>query len=280
MTGLANASRRFGVDIRGKHAVVTGASSGIGLEIARHLAAAGASLTLVARRKDRLDALAAELTAQHGVPAATLALDLGEPGSAARLFDATEGTSTAGAGKPVDIVVNNAGFGTHGRFVDIPWSKTAEQLQLNIVTLTESCHLFGKAMSTRGGGFILNVASIGAYLPTPHYATYTAGKAYVRNFTEALSWELGDSGVVATCLCPGPTETEFMDVAGHELKAWQKKFFMSAPDCARIGLDALFARKPNTVAGWNNRAMMFGLRFLPRRAMTWLAANTMAKGSS
>lgn len=275
MADLATAPRRFGVDIRGKHAVVTGASSGIGLEIARLLASAGASLTLVARRKDRLDALAAELTTQYGVSAATLPLDLGQAGAAAQLFEVTEG-----AGRTVDIIVNNAGFGTHGRFVDIPWSKTAEQLQLNVVTLTESCNLFGKAMSARGNGFILNVASIGAYLPTPHYATYTAGKAYVRNFTEALSWELAAAGVTATCLCPGPTDTEFVDVAGHELKAWQKKFFMTASDCAQIGLDALFAGKPNTVAGWNNRAMMFGLRFLPRRAMTWLAANTMAKGSS
>lgn len=265
----------FKVDLRGQSALVTGASSGIGLEIAKQLAAAGANLVLVARRKDRLEALASELRAAHGVTVDVIASDLAQPLAAARLFEATEG-----AGRIVDIVVNNAGFGIQSEFLDIPWERTAQQLSLNIVSLTESCYHFGRAMASRGRGFILNVASIGAYLPTPQYATYAAGKSYVRNFSEAFAFEVAGKGVTVTCLCPGPTETEFTDVAGHAMEPWQQKFFMKADDCARIGLEALFARRPNVVAGFGNKAMMFGLRFLSRKSSTWLGAKTMASKNS
>jgi len=262
----------FKVDVRGMTAIVTGASSGIGLELARHLAAGGANLILVARRRDRLEALSQELSAAYSVTADVLDLDLGQTGAATRLFEQTEGR-----GRVVDILINNAGFGIQSPFLEIPWERTAQQLSLNIVSLTESCHRFGKAMAARGRGFIMNVASIGAYLPTPQYATYAAGKSYVRNFSEAFAFEVASSGVVVSCLCPGPTETEFTDVAGHSMEPWQQKFFMKADECARIGLDALFAKRPNVVAGWGNKAMMFGLRFLPRRATTWLGAKTMAR---
>ncbi len=261
---------RFRVDVKGLRAVVTGASSGIGAELARQLAAAGADVILVARRKDRLEALAAELRSAHGGAAEVLALDLGLPGAGKALWDATEG-----AGKPIDILINNAGFGSHGAFLDLPLERTLEQLQLNLVTLTESCHHFGHSMKARGRGHILNVASIGAWLSTPNYATYTAGKAYVRNFSEALAFELRPMGVVVSCLCPGPTDTEFVDVAGHAMKSWQKKFFMDAGSCARIGLEALFAERPNVIAGASNKAMMFTMRFLPRRTVTWISARMM-----
>jgi short-subunit dehydrogenase len=197
-------------DLTGKTALVTGASSGIGEAIARQLAARGADVILVARRRDKLEALAGAIRAGHRVRADVVAMDLGEAGSAERLFEATEG-----AGRAVDVLVNNAGFGVHDRFADIAWERTASQLQLNIVSLTELTHRFVRAMLERRRGWILNVASVGAYMPVPSYATYAAGKAYVRNFTEALAFELRGTPVHVCCLNPGATATELMDVAGH-----------------------------------------------------------------
>src|SRR5262249_23210791 len=160
-----------------------------------------------------------------------------------------------GKGVRVDVLINNAGFGTQDDFLEIPWSKTVEQLQLNIVSLTELTHRFGKAMRDRRAGHILNVASVGASMPVPNYATDSAGKAYVRNFTEALAWELAPHGVRVCCLCPGGTKTEFMEVAGHSLSSTLESTLMSAERCARIGLDALFGWRRNVVAGALNKFM-------------------------
>lgn len=254
-------------DLTGRTALVTGASSGIGEATARQLAARGADVILVARRRDKLEALADRLRAAHGVRADVVAMDLGEPGAPGQLFDATEG-----AGRTVDVLVNNAGFGVHERFADIAWERTASQLQLNIVSLTELTHRFVRAMLERRRGWILNVASVGAYMPVPSYATYAAGKAYVRNFSEALAFELRGTPVHVCCLNPGATATEFMDVAGHEVPSFGRFALMSADRCARIGLRALFAGRRNVVAGWSNVLAMFLTRLLPRRAMTRAAA--------
>jgi short-subunit dehydrogenase len=232
-------------DLTGKTALVTGASSGIGEAIARQLAARGADVILVARRRDKLEALAGAIRAGQGVRADVVAMDL---------------------------LVNNAGFGVHDRFADIAWERTASQLQLNIVSLTELTHRFVRAMLERRRGWVLNVASVGAYMPVPSYATYAAGKAYVRNFTEALAFELRGTPVHVCCLNPGATATEFMDVAGHEIPSFGSFALMSADRCARIGLRALFAGRRNVVAGWSNVFAMFLMRFLPRRAMTRAAA--------
>lgn len=247
-------------------AIVTGASSGIGAQCARLLAARGYDVVVVARRIERLEALAKEIEAAHGVRATPIQLDIAAPGAAQSLF-----AKTAGAGMVVEVLVNNAGFGTQGFFPDIPWEKTAEQLQLNVVSLTELSQRFTAAMRARGGGYVLNVASIGAYMPVPGYATYAAGKAYVRNFSEALAHELRDSGVRVCCLCPGPTETEFIAVAGQSVPAWQKIAFMSAERCARIGIRALFRGRRLVVSGFLNTLMMWWLRWLPRRLITWSA---------
>ena len=252
--------------------MVTGASSGIGACCARQLAAMGADVIVTARRADRLEALAKEIEQAHGVKVTVVPVDLGAPGGAARLWEATEG-----AGRAVDVMVNNAGFGTQDPFVDIPWERIAEQLQLNVVSLTELTHRAVKAMLARGRGFVLNVASVGAYMPVPHYATYAAGKAYVRNFTEALAWELRRTQVHVCCLCPGSTATEFMQVAGHEDKPIYRLATMSAERCARIGLAALFRVRRNVVSGMTNKLGMFWLRFLPRRWIVAGAALVMAK---
>lgn len=250
-----------------KTAIVTGASSGIGECFARRLAERGYDLVVVARRKERLEALAAEIQAKHSVSVRPLALDLSAPGAAAKLFAETEG-----AGLEIEVLINNAGFGTQGHFPDIPWEKTTEQIQLNVVSLTEATWRFVGAMRARRRGWVLNVASIGAYMPVPGYATYAAGKAYVRNFSEALAHELRGTGVRVCCLCPGPTESEFIAVAGQALPAWQKLAFMSADRCARIGLRALFGGRRLVVSGIANTLTMWSLRWLPRRVVTWGAA--------
>ncbi|HVV88835.1 MAG TPA: SDR family oxidoreductase [Kofleriaceae bacterium] len=260
-------------DLKGKTALVTGASSGIGAAFARRLAAAGANLVIAARRKAELDALAEELRKQHGVEVEVIAIDLGTADAPGELFMKTEG-----AGKTIDVLVNNAGFGEHRYFVDQQWHRVAQQLQLNIVTLTELSHRFGQAMAHRGRGHILNVASIGAYTPTPTYATYSAGKAYVRDFSEAIAFELAPRGVRVCSVCPGGTETEFHKVSGQALPGWMKTFaFMSADRCAAIGLSALFGWRRNIVTGVSNKIGMWMLRFIPRRMIVWIAARSMGK---
>ena len=259
-------SHRWAKRLEGRRALVTGASSGIGVAFARELAKGGASLVLSARRRERLEALATELREAHGVEVDIVVADLGEPQGPEAIFAATEES-----GKPIDVLINNAGFGTKQPFLDQPIDKTAQELQLNLVSLTMLTKRFGVAMRQRGRGDILNVASVGAYLPTPSMATYGAGKAYVRNFTEALAHELRGTGVHACCLCPGATETEFADVAGLKLEPWKKLAFMSAERCAQIGLGALFRGRRNIISGFWNSVAMFSLRFLPRRLSAMLA---------
>jgi len=260
------------MQLEGKTALVTGASSGIGTEFARQLAAMGAKLVISARREDRLDALAEEIRKAHGVEVTVIATDLSDPAVAMQMFEETEG-----AGLAIDILINNAGFGTQEAFLDIPWEKTHEQMQLNMTSLTELCWRFGRAMRERGRGHILNVASIGAYQPVPSFATYAAGKAYVRNFSEALAYELAGSGIKVCCLCPGGTITEFSDVAGQQITGGMKAFMMSAEACAKIGLSALLRGRRNIISGLSNQLMCWFLRFLPRRTMVWAAAAVMAK---
>jgi short-subunit dehydrogenase len=260
------------IDLKGKTALVTGASSGLGAAFARLLAARGADLVITARRAENLEALARELETAHRVNVTVIALDLSEPGAPAQLHAETEGR-----GRAVDILINNAGGGIHQNFADTPWEKIARQIQLNVVALTELTHLFVKAMLARGSGHVLNIASIGAYTPSPTYATYSAGKAFVRDFTEAVAYELRNTRVRVCCLCPGGTLTEFHLAAGHELKPIFKTTFMTAEACAAVGLSALFSGRRNVISGFVNKISMFMLRFVPRSLMLWMTALTMGE---
>ena len=257
-------------DLKGQTALVTGASSGLGVAFARLLAERGADLVVTARREANLVALAAELEGAHGVRVTPIALDLSEPGSPERLFAATEG-----AGIAVDILVNNAGGGIHRDFVDIPWDRTARQIQLNVTSLVELTWRFVRAMQARGRGHVLNVSSVGAYSPTPTYATYSAGKAFVRDFSEAVAYELRGTPIRVCSLCPGLTRTEFHQASGHEVSAPVAATSMSAEAVAAIGLRALFAGRRNVVAGWLNTLGMASLRLLPRPMIAWTAAVAM-----
>lgn len=258
------------MDLRGKTALVTGASSGLGVEFARQLAKMGANLIITARRRNHLEALQQELEAS-GTRVTVVELDLSESDAPTRLF---EDALRVG---PVDILVNNAGFGTHQTFLEIPWDRTKRQLQLNVVSLTELTYYFGSEMRARGGGYILNVSSIGAYAPSPTYATYSASKAYIRDFSEAIAHELSDGDVRVCTLCPGGTLTEFHASAGHEVPSSAKATFQTAEECVRVGLEALFGGEHNVVSGWLNKASTFILRFLPRRTAVRVAAHAMGE---
>jgi short-subunit dehydrogenase len=257
-------------DLRGKRALVTGASSGLGAAFARLLAARGADLVVTARRAENLEALSADLSSKHGVKVHVVPLDLGDPAAARALFDATEGDD-----RPIDILVNNAGGGVHRYFIDSSWEQVRQQIQVNLVSLTELTWRFAKAMNARGGGHILNVASVGAYSPSPTYAVYSATKAFVRDATEAIAFELRDTHVRVCSLCPGIVFTEFHKAAGQEVSALLRSTGMSAEACAQIGLSALFGGRRNIVSGIMNKLSMQLLRFLPRRLIVWLAARSM-----
>ena len=259
--------------LSGQRALVTGASSGIGAELARRLAREGANLVITARREERLEALAAELREAHGVEVVVLASDLSDPAAPEALFQATEGSELA-----VDVLVNNAGFGAYLDFVDVDWSRYAGMIQLNITALTQLMHLFVPKMVERRHGYVMNVASTGAYLPCPTFAVYAATKAYVRNLSEAVGYELKGTGVKTISVNPGPTRTEFMDNANQKLKGLGEAGLMSAATCADIAVRKMLAGRRNVVTGLLNALSMWIMRFIPRAMYPWLADVFMSAG--
>jgi uncharacterized protein len=256
--------------LSGQRALVTGASSGIGKEIAKVLAEHGANLVLTARRKERLEDLAKQLRDAHGIEARVVTSDLTDPGAAARLFEETEG-----AGLAVDILVNNAGFGSWESFLDVPWDVYQRVIQVNMTALTELTFRFLPGMRERGHGHVMNVASMGAYLPCPNFAVYAATKAYVRNLTEAVDYEVKSSGVRCIAVCPGGTKTEFLETANQDLKAGAELFMMSAERCARIAVKKMLRGRRTVVTGFMNVLSVLLLRWLPRCLMPWFADVTM-----
>ena len=256
--------------LSGQRALVTGASSGIGGAIARELAGEGAHLVLSARRAARLDALAEELRAQHGVEVETVACDLADPNGSQALYDATEGSE-----RQIDVLINCAGFGFYDDFVAIDWAKHARMLQVNVVALTHLTHLFAKAMVGRKRGRIMNVASTGAFAPCPNFASYGASKAYVRNMTEALDYELSGTGVRAISVSPGGTRTEFLEGSGQVLKKSGEFAMMSAEACAKIAVRKMLAGKRGVVTGLMNAFSVWILRFVPRRFLPFVIAKSM-----
>ena len=233
--------------LSGKTALVTGASSGLGVDFARDLARRGCHLVLVARREDRLKQVQAELQGQYGVKVMTVMLDLGDPQAPQMLHDHLKAQNT-----PVDILVNNAGFGVFGMELDIPWDKTRQMLMLDIVALTHLTKLFARDMVKRGSGWMLQVASIGAYQPSPTYGAYSAAKSYVKSFSQALNYELRGTGVSSTCLCPGVTATEFLQVSGQKTTWYQRFIMMTSPEVAAAGIEAMLKRRYTIVPGFLN----------------------------
>ena len=252
--------------------LITGASSGFGACFARRLAASGHRLILVARREERLRELAGELNKQHGVEVQVETRDLTQSGACRRLFEKTEG-----AGRPVDVLINNAGSAAYGSFADVSWKRHQAQIDLNVTALTELSHLYAKAMRERGHGYLLNVTSFVALLPIPRYASYAATKSYVHSFSRALRKEMRPHGIQVCSLCSGASNTEFYRVAGQESLPRIVRWTMVRPDAvARVGLKALFAGKPIAWAPWYQRLGAFALCMVPDRMQVWLAHRAMS----
>ena len=242
-------------------ALVTGASAGLGVEFARQLSKRGHRLVLAARRKDRLEELAKELGNARAV-----AIDLSQEGSAAQLLADVESHSES-----VDLLVNNAGFGLIGRFAELDAKRERQMIDLNVGTLTDLCRAVAPQMIARKSGGILNVASTAAFQPGPKMAVYFATKAFVLSLTEALHEELKPHGIAVTCLCPGPTSTEFGDVAGFGGNGMFDKVAMDSPEVVKAGLEGLDKNKAVVVPGLVNKVGASSTRFAPRSVVRKIA---------
>jgi uncharacterized protein len=257
-------------------ALVTGASAGIGAEIARQLAARGHGLVLVARRKDRLEELAGELTSEYGVRTETLSCDVGKAAARARLPG-----RVADLGLDVAVLVNNAGFATNGPFHESDPERELEQVRVLVEAVVALTSAFVPGMVQRGRGAILNVASTAGMQPLPYSAGYSAAKAYVLTFSEAIHQELRGLGVTVSALAPGPVSTDFWDISGWEVKGGQtfeqavpRPAWISAEQAARAGVAGLASGKRVIVPGLQVRAAMEATRYLPHAvklpAIEWI----------
>jgi len=248
-------------------ALVTGASSGIGAAFARELAGRGADLVLVARRIAALDDLAGQLRERHGVRVDALTADLGLPGAGQDLAD-----RVAALGVGVDVLVNNAGFATHGDVADSPLPRLLEQVHLNCTAVVDLSARFLPAMAARGRGAIINVASTAGFQPVPHMAVYGATKAFVLSFTEALWAEARPSGVAVLALCPGATDTPFFDVAGEDAVVGRRR---TSEQVVATALRGLRRGRPSIVDGAGNALVARLPRLLPRRAVLAIAERSL-----
>ena len=255
-----------------KHtALITGASSGIGMHIARILAERGCDLIITARRKDRLEKIAGELQSAHKVRVDVIEADLALQDAPAKLY-----RDARARREDIDILVNNAGFGKQNNVVDQTLEEIRAMIQVNITSLTELTRLFAADMKARGNARILQLSSIGAFQPSPVYAVYSAAKSYVLSFSYAMNHELKGTGVSVTTLCPGITETEFHDVAGHEKTGFMKSFSMTARKVALIGVNSMMS-KAMVIPGFSNAFNSWLMESMPRAFSTAIAASLMKK---
>jgi short-subunit dehydrogenase len=252
------------MDLRDRAALVTGASAGIGREIARLLANEVATLVLVARRADRLEALARELAGvRPNLRVMVRAVDLVDRAKTGAMLDELENEGLA-----IDVLINNAGFGDYALFERSGWTKTEQMLELNVVSTTFLLHRLVPGMVGRGFGAILNVGSSAGMFVAPAFGTYSASKAYVNLLSEALHAELQGTGVSVTALCPGPVPTEFQDIAGSTGRnPMPKAFYIDAAQCASEALDALRARRARHIPGAGMRAVVLSLEVVPKMAV-------------
>ena len=248
----------------GETALITGASSGIGTAFAHELAGQGADLILVARGADKLRELAAEITASHGVRVDVLPVDLARAGAGQELA-----AQVAALGRTVDVLINNAGFATHGDVEHADPARLLEQIQLNCAAVVDLTTRFLPAMTARRHGAIINVASTAAFQPIAHMAVYAASKAFVLSFTEALWGEAKPQGVEVIAICPGATETAFFDVVGAEEASFGTR--RTPEQVVATALRGLAKGRPSVVDGRMNALLANGQRFLPHRAVLGIA---------
>jgi short-subunit dehydrogenase len=250
---------------RGKWALITGASAGIGRAFAFELGAGGTDLILVARRRDRLNELAGELRAKYKIQAEVCVSDLSQPSGPREVFD-----FTSHKGFDVELLINNAGFGVYGEFAKADLSRQLEMIQVNISAVVHLTHLYLPPMITRRHGDILILGSTGSFQGVPYLNTYTATKAFDLHFAEALAEEVKAHGVRVCALCPGSTTSEFSEVAGQPKNVLRKR--ESAEKVARVGLRALASGKSYVISGFKNYLGAHVQRLLPRRVVTRVIA--------
>jgi short-subunit dehydrogenase len=258
---------------RGKTALITGSSSGIGFELAKIFAQEGYNLVLVARSEKTLQQQAEELNQKHGVSVKIIVKDLARPGAAQEVYHELEQ-----AGIKIAVLVNNAGFATYGKFTEIELNTEVELMELNMVTLTALSKLFLPGMIERHDGKILNVASTASFQPGPLMAVYYASKAFVLSLSEALASELEGTGVTVTALCPGPTQTGFQQRAAmEESRLVNGRKIMDSATVARIGYEAMQKGKTVVIPGLRNLVMAESVRFTPRKLVTRIVKNMQAR---
>jgi len=257
-----------------KFSIVTGASTGIGFEMAKSLAGLSHNLLLVSRSAGKLQEAATQIKEQHPTAVIhTLAVDLAAPDAAQRVFQFTREL-----GVEVDVLINNAGVGLYGEHVELNRAELARMVQLNVTSLCELCLLYGEQMKARGRGRILNIASTAAYQPTPFFAAYGASKAFVLNFSEGLAKELEDYGVSVSCVSPGPTDTAFfgdMDKQGISNDHFQKGARDQAAYVAQVGIQTLFSGRLSRVVGTKNFWQAWMSRVAPRSMVAKIAKGLM-----
>ncbi|WP_298292031.1 SDR family oxidoreductase [uncultured Litoreibacter sp.] len=246
------------------YALITGASEGIGKELAKCAAKDGYDLILAARSKDKLDAVGAALSEEFGVKSVSIVSDLSKPDAAAKLWDA------ATAAGDIDVLVNNAGLGSNGMFVENDWQRELDAINVNMVALTDLMKRAVHYMSAQGYGKIMNVASTAGFLPGPKMAVYHASKAYVLHLSEAVAEELSGTRILISALCPGATKTEFFEGADMKnVRLTNMGMMASAEDVAIAGWRALKAGQHIKVPGIINKIFAFLPRLLPRRVIAW-----------
>ena len=246
-----------------QHVLITGASTGIGYELAKLFAKNGYNLVLVSRNKQKLEVVAKEMKNQHDIQAKVIPKDLSNPSAPQELYD-----DIVADGIEISVLVNNAGFGINGKFTDLDAEKHMELIQLNITSLTLLCRLFGTDMVKKRSGKILNVASTAAFQAGPFMSTYYASKAYVLLLSEALNNELAQDGVNVSVLCPGPTHTQFAVRADMgSSKIMNLPWVMSAAEVAETAFSGLMKGKTIIIPGFVNKLLAFNVRFAPRTIM-------------
>ncbi len=241
-------------------ALITGASNGIGLELAYIHAQKGGDLVLVARNLKRLEEIKAEIISKYNVTVHVIGKDLSIKNAALDIYNELKSLQTK-----IDVLINNAGFGDYGMFAETSWEKEEQMINLNITTLTQFTKLFLKDMMSSRKGKIMNVASTASFLPGPLMAVYFATKAYVLHFSEAINNEINKSGVTVTALCPGPTESGFQNIADmHESKMVKGKKLPTSQEVAQYGYNAMMNGKAVAIHGFMNYLMANSVRFTPR----------------
>jgi hypothetical protein len=255
----------------GKTVLVTGASSGIGKAFAELLASLGAHLILVARTESALQEQAALFKQKYGVDVHIFPCNLGIPGSALKLFEQVKKSNLV-----IDILINNAGFGKWGDFLEFEREDYVSMLNLNITTLVELCHLFLPDILERKGGGIINVASTAAFIPVPFASVYSASKSFVLYFSEALHGEYQDKGVTVLALCPGGTESRFASIANAQVNI-SRSVYEPAEKVAKTALEALLKKKSSVISGRQNHLAALLPRFLSRKSVIQISKKVWLK---